>query len=338
MALVPTLQSVGGAGNGEIADLSGQGGIPEGEVYALWQFNSSSPNRTQSAYAFRRKLQDSINWEYWDNGLQDWSATEVKNTSSNSIITFPTGAWTNGNTYNWSVKTWDDLDSVSAYPSNFTVIARDKPTVTITAPLDNPLTTTSYPNVTWDRTTAPESEATHYRVKVFDSGRFSASGFDPDTSGAFWDSEEVSSDAQQRTIERPLSNGGTFRIYVKITQTGGQLSDWDYIEFLVSLSIPPPPSLSVLLDPENARVHLISGATVNLLSLHQSDLEEELGATGFTALSKTLIERTDEWANTGTHSLRVTTGKSYDSLNTEHSNYDDLNNAYTDYNELNDSL
>lgn len=72
-----------------------------------WQHNSNTA-ALQSEYSFRRRIEGTVAWEYWDAGTSSWSASEVWNRSSQQSINFPAGAWDDSVTYEWTVATAEE--------------------------------------------------------------------------------------------------------------------------------------------------------------------------------------------------------------------------------------
>src|SRR5215207_32255 len=150
------------------------------------------------------------------------------------------------------------------------VDVRDQPTVsavTVTGQDANtrPTITWTYnPNIDGDRQVA-------YRVKVFTAAQYSATGFNPDTSLATWDSKDRTGASTSLGVEADLVNGGTYRAYVKAAQdfNGARwYSPWaTSTTFTVSLTPPPAPQLAVTSDPTvpNLRNLLQFTATLNAL-------------------------------------------------------------------------
>ena len=329
--LSPTLDSINDAGNGETVDL-------EQFTASNWTFNHESGSASQSAWAFRRKISGAPSYEYWDNSTSSWSATEVKNSGSFQGAVFGSNKFTNGNVYNWSAKTWDDQDREGPYATDFTVIAQDPPTVSPTSP-SGTVTDTSYPTVQWDRTLADGAEQTHYEVKIFDEATYTGGGFSVNSSTPFWTSGVVQSDALETIPDRPLTNITTFRAYVRIAQTGDQWSFWEHTEFTMDLDIPPPPDIVVTPDPENARVEILLSAAINLLTEQQADFEGA-NVEGWEREAGAALEISNDWANTGSQSLKLTMTMTYGTLKGQYDGqtYADLNNDYNTYGDLADAM
>ena len=139
----------------------------------------------------------------------------------------------------WSSSTVPD---VRIYEADITFCYVEQPEVTVTAVTD-PYTTGVIIPLSWGRTLDDDGGLqTKYQIKVYDETTWGASwtGLDPDTSTPEWTSGTVNSFASTANIG-PLSNGETYRAYVRIAQTieGTVLwSDWDYDEFTISVTAP----------------------------------------------------------------------------------------------------
>jgi hypothetical protein len=144
-----------------------------------------------------------------------------------------------------------------------------KPTVTVNNPTGT-ITTTMQPTADWSFTQAEGNPQATYRVKVFDSATYGGGGFNADTSTPAWDSGEVTSPNVSVQIATALTNGTTYKAYVKSSvdvevpynAAGDRLiySDWAAgPAFTISVSPPPAPTLSTSADATNGRI----GITVN---------------------------------------------------------------------------
>jgi hypothetical protein len=82
------------------------------------------------------------------------------------------------------------------------------------------LTTTSFPDVTWDYDDTENDPQVAYRLKVFLTSVATAGGFDPETSGqAVYDSGIQSGSQQFATVGgKGLLNGQAYTAYVKVAQ------------------------------------------------------------------------------------------------------------------------
>lgn len=111
------------------------------------------------------------------------------------------------------------------------------PTTTVSTPTGTQ--STNIPLVSWAHSAGSDGgPQTKYRVKVFSQAQYTAGGFNPATSGATWDSGEVTSTAT--SVNTPaLPNGVTYRAYVITSQNihgTTQWADWtSFSTFTVSL-------------------------------------------------------------------------------------------------------
>lgn len=100
----------------------------------------------------------------------------------------------------------------------------------------------------------PEGDTqSHYQAKIFTSAQYTATGFDPETSAAFWDSGLVASSVTPGTIDVPVDlPNGTYRFYVKARQAWPlptpMDSPWDYQQFGINITPPVTPTVTAAPD------------------------------------------------------------------------------------------
>ncbi len=205
-----------------------------------WKHSKTSPGDVQSAWQLRRN--DGVTTEYWNDTTQAWVGTSTTyNATSAEQVTFPAAKWTNGTTYSWSVRTKAADGTASAFAADRTVISTAVPVVVVTAP-SGIVYGTSTPVVSWTYTAANSQR--DYEVRILDPA---AGSIDPnDPTPAVWSSGVVSSAlARSITVTTPLPDpAGTYRAYVRATDTSGTPSAWAYATFSLSAVPQLGPSLS----------------------------------------------------------------------------------------------
>lgn len=211
-----------------------------GQVFS-WTYNPVSPGDTQQAWAFRRIYSSTT--EYWNVSTQAWQAGVVYNTTVPATPTqaiFPAGKWTTGTTYVWSVSTKSSTGSNSAFATGRTVVATTAPAVTPTSP-SGLVFGDSTPLVGWTYTSLDAQR--DYQVKII----LEQASIDPDVTTATWDSGVVSSAIARSTRTGvPLTNGATYRAYVRSTSATGVQSAWVYTQFSISITPPSGPLIETI--------------------------------------------------------------------------------------------
>lgn len=232
-----------------------------------WSYNPVSPGDTQQAWAFRRI--HGVTTEYWNAGSQAWGGSITWNTGADQSATFAAGAWPTSTTYTWSVRTRSSTGADSAFATDRTVIATTAPVVDVIAP-NGIAYADSTPLVEWTYTGLDAQR--DYQVRVI----LEQSGIDPDVTTPVWDSGVVSS-AIGRSV-RPgiaLTNGATYRAYVRATSSAAVTSAWDYSLFTISITPPAGPLIEVYdelyYETGVPRVHLDVTARSSFLSVAQND-------------------------------------------------------------------
>lgn len=137
--------------------------------------------------------------------------------------------------------------------------------------------------VTWEANDSfvpgPDSvsspQQTSYRVVLYDAGQYQATGFVPGTSASLFDTSSVGS-ASARSISCPifLQDMTAYRVYVSISETGGQGSEWAYSAFSTSFTAPVTPTLTAV--PSTSSGQAVPTVT---LTLTANDTAPLLGTT-----------------------------------------------------------
>lgn len=298
----PYAPTLGSPANASYDDLSGTPTFS-------WTYNPTPGDGAQSNYAMRMKLSGASSYSYWNASTSAWQSTIVWNLSSVSSVTFPVGAWTDGNTYNWSVATQEATYGLQGpFASDFTVNAQQAPSVSVTAPTGTIDSAT--PTVTWTPTLASGAVQTAYRVVLYSAAQFSISGFTPGTSPSTWDSGTVAGTATSQVVPAGyLVNQTGYRAYVQITETGSELSAWNYSGFTLSADVPATPSATATAttDPGTG----LPGITIavqcidNWLSAAQASFEGP-STTGWTAGANTTLGTTSTNPLDGAYAATLT--------------------------------
>lgn len=159
------------------------------------------------------------------------------------------GPWTQTKIDNLRLQVTDYRDSTDrayVYELYIDVDVANQATVTVSAPAGT-ITTTAKPDVSWTISDPDGDVQSHYQVKVFNVATYSASGFDPTTSAATWDSSQILGTDVSTSVGDYLPNG-TYRCYVrtaKIINGYAFWSGWAYSAFTISLSPPTVPTLAL---------------------------------------------------------------------------------------------
>lgn len=247
--------------NAAYADLSG---TPEFE----WTFLAGTIGNVQSTWAFRRKIAGASSYQYWNATTSAWQSTVIYNTGTDQSVTFPSGAWTDGNTYNWSVAT-QDVAGTGPFAADDTLTAQAPPTLTIISPAG--VTTVAQPVVQWAPSVPSGSSQTGFEVIVYNAAQYGEIGFTPGVGENVYDSGVVGSAfLAQLQLPVPLSDFTSYRVYVQITETGGQTSAWVESSFTTSYAQPATPTLVAVAatDPDSDSPQVVLGieGRDNLLS------------------------------------------------------------------------
>lgn len=216
--------------NGARADLA------SGATFG-WDYRGTGQGDAQQGWVFRRTTGGVVT--YWNAASQAFGTAVVVNPGADEVATFPPGAWANGATYTWSVRTRSSSGQDGTYAPDRTVVATTAPRVLVTGP-SGLLFTESTPVVSWDYVSSDAQRT--YEVRVF----VDAPGLDPDVSVPVWASGLLtSSSARSIRVDQPLLDGKTYRAFVMATSVNDLSSDWADSLFALSLTPPTGPSVRV---------------------------------------------------------------------------------------------
>jgi uncharacterized repeat protein (TIGR02543 family) len=271
---------------------------------------NSTDTQAQSAYALRLKLSGGV-YGYW-NGTDFSSTTPVWNAITTapgatfsvvvpSGVTIQGGTFVDGHVYNWSFASQEAGASLqgSFAPDNaFT--AQAVPVVTaVTTPTGT--STITSPTVNWTETVT--GVQTSYRV-IVESGAY---GTTPGSGATEWDSGVVSSASQSVGIGKTLS-AGNYRVFVKITETGGQPSAWAYSTFTEAALDPAVPTISAVSTFNYAtglpEISITVQGNDNQLTANQASFETD--TTGWAAGANTTLGVSSTWSQIGAKSMTMT--------------------------------
>lgn len=184
-----------------------------------------------------------------------------------------------------------------------TVYTNFSPVATPTAPTGT-IQNSTRPTTTWTYADTESDAQQQYQVKIFDSATYSAGGFDASTSTAVWDSGNVLSNATSVTIGTSLTNGTTYKAYVRAADQTGFGVFTAGPAFTIAIDPPATPTIVATADNTNSRIVLTLNGFDNLLTTNQGSLETD--TTGWTALTNCSIARSTAQFLDGAASLALT--------------------------------
>jgi hypothetical protein len=230
------------------------------------------------------------------------------------------GAWTQSKVNSmfvmiqWLKNAGNDGVFQRVYELYVDVDINEQPTVS-GAPVVTNFTNNATPTVSWVFDDDDDDLQTAYQVKIFDAATIASSNFDPETSTAAWDSDQITgSNDSSVTVTKTLLNGVTYTAYVRVAQDwpgpNGPLwwSDWGTsAPFTVTFTPPTAPQISsaaVVQDSNQYRAALVITVPVNLLTSDNASFENSIGT--WAALSNCTITRVTTQSLDGSASLRMT--------------------------------
>lgn len=269
-------------------------------------YNAAGPD-SMNAYAMRVKTSGAA-YQYWNAGTNALQSSIVWNSDSvvagqNFTVSLPAAALSDGNVYNWSMACQDGVSGGQGpFAVDYTFTGQVNPSVTVSAPTGS-VGGTTQPTVQWTSTTAPGTVQQTYSI-VVESGTY---GTTPGSGTQVWASGMVTSGLGSAQIGVPLLTGTSYRAFVQITQTGGQVSTWGFTTFTISVDTPAKPTItaapSTSSDTGCPVIAIQVQALDNYLSAADSSFESGIGTAVGTACS---VAQSTAQALDGTHSLAMT--------------------------------
>ncbi len=277
-----------------------------------WTYTAATQNGQQSAWAIRRKLSSSSSYLWWSVAAQAWQASQIFNpqVASSGVAQdyiFPTGSWSDGSTYQFSMAVQDQF-GISAYSADVTIIAQAAPVVVVSAP--SGVISTGLPLIQWSTTLPSGTAQVAYRVVVYSQAQYLANGFVPGVSTGVWDSGLIQGQyVSQVLVPTYLTDATNFRAFVQVTETGGQTSPWVYSSFTTGFVAPNEPILVALAttDPLTGapmvQLNFTGTDGENLLSAPDSTFETGIGS--WIAVTNATVSQSNAKALAGSFSLEV---------------------------------
>lgn len=181
-----------------------------------------------------------------------------------------------------------------------------QPTLTVDAPTGS-VTDTSRPAIAWTYTDADGDPQAYYEVRVFTAAQYGATGFDPATSVAVWESGLTASSDPGTTPGVDLENGITHRAYVRAGHQLGPsifLSAWAYSGFALAYESPPAPDLSASFSTVLNRVSVTAVGHTNVLTADDASAAATIGT--WVATTNCNVTRSTAYGSSGASSIALT--------------------------------
>ena len=155
-----------------------------------------------------------------------------------------------------------------------------RPSASVTAPTGT-VADRSRPAVAWTYTDADNDAQSVYQVRLFTAAQYGATGFDPETSLAEYETGLVDSSDPGFTVPVDLDTGTTYRAYVRAGHalgSGNFLSNASFSQFNMDFASPPAPSLEVAYSPTFNVVYITTTGRTNYLSANDSTMDATIGS------------------------------------------------------------
>jgi hypothetical protein len=139
-------------------------------------------------------------------------------------------------------------------------------------------TDSTRPTIGWTFNDDDGDDQEQYLVKVYTAAQYTAPGFDPEVSAAFWSSGTTSSSSKSRQVGTDLIAGTTYRAYVKAARDfmglGYWFSPWvSSADLTVAADVPDSPALTATADSALNRVAISVQGRVNMLPSQAANID-----------------------------------------------------------------
>lgn len=222
------------------------------------QFRDPNPGDVQAGVAWRRRPLGDGDWQWWDG--TGWVATEAwLATDEPTVVTPP---WGNGQIWEWSAASEDQLGLRGPYADPAMVEGSTRPTVSVTGP-ESPVEDTSRPAITWSYADDQSQPQDAFEVRLFAVETTVVPGFAPgQTSGLVATSGVRDGTTAVWVPSGPLDNAVPYVAYVRVRKPNGLWSTWGDRQFVLDLVLPDAPSLSAVADGPAGHVVVTAGSDV----------------------------------------------------------------------------
>ena len=269
-----------------------------------WTYSPSNAVGGQTGWQLRLKVSGASAYSYWNVGTSAFQSTPITNSGSIESYLLPSGAISNGHTYDWSVAN-QDAGGLGNFASDFTFTAQAAPVVTVTAPSGSIHQTD--PTVAWSATFPSGAGQTKYQVRSFTAAQYGGGGFNPASSAAFDDSGLVGGAATSYQLATQLVPGVAYRSYVNLTETGSETNAFDaFGSYTAAIDLPPTPTITATAttDPTTGcpMIQLQVRCGLNLLSAVDASFETGIGS--FVGTNATLTQSSTKSLD-GAYSLEM---------------------------------
>lgn len=272
---------------------------------------NSTDGANQNAYALRIKVAGAGSYLYWNAGSGSLQSTIVWNLISTApgaswTVSLPSTAVSNGNTYNWSMASQEASGGVQgSFAGDAAFTGQAPPSLVVTGPSGT--VSQAQESAAWTTTPAGGASQTAYRLVLYTAAQYSVGGFTPGVSPSTWDSGTVASSTQAAGIGVTLANATSYRVYVQVTETGGEASAWQYSAFTVTFDSPAAPTIVAVPGVDGAGCPIVTLTVTgqdNLLPANDASFEGSVG-TWVSAVNAT-VAQSSAWSLDGSYGLAVT--------------------------------
>lgn len=236
-ATAPSAPALTAPANGSYADAS--------TFKPTATYNVADGSSQMTGVQLRVKTSQAAAYSYYNPSTGTLQASPVTSALSASprgsfVLSLPAGVLGDGNIYNWSYACVN-AKGTGPFANDFTFTAQAAPSVVLTAPTGT-VSDASRPNFAWTATLPSGAAQIAYELVV---EKDVPNGTTVPGSGTqVWASGSVSSSESNAESGVDLPPGPTYTGFVRLTETGGQQSNWGSRSFTLTVGLPATPILT----------------------------------------------------------------------------------------------
>lgn len=219
--------------------------VEEANVFS-WNHNAPD-NTSQYKYSLRYRLQG-----------DSWGATQYDEVeSADEFFEIPALTFTSNEVYEWQVKTWSNATEVSDWSDIAVFNTSVKPVGSITSPSIDSTYDSPYLTLEWLYSDSDGENQAEYHVKLMD---------ETDTyllEELIGSSVVLSGNSDEITFSNIVERDTTYKVYLRVRDSGGLWSEWDSVEFYTDYIAPPKPTFSLVSDVDSGSVVITIDNAIN---------------------------------------------------------------------------
>ncbi len=197
-----------------------------------WQFNSADSS-AQTAYEIRYRRQGTASW------------TALSGSGGSTEYELPADTWTNGDTFDWQVRTKAQHPDWGAWSATAVVVGSTPPAVAITSPAEGDVLESNQVTVAWNYVDEEGDPQQWASVSLIQDGSVVA------------EAQTSTSDARSLGVAYTLANNASYAVQLIARDSAGLTAEPDVVAFSTLFAPPPSPEVTLVWVDGMAAVELL---------------------------------------------------------------------------------